>query len=646
MATIRLTAAQALVRYLAAQRGELAAPHGGPENAEVALFAGVWAIFGHGNVAALGEALYAAREVLPTFRAHNEQAMGHAAIAFAKASRRRRMMACTSSIGPGASNMVTAAALAHVDRLPVLFLPGDVFASRRPDPVLQQLEDWGDATISVNDCFRPVSRYFDRISRPEQLLTALPRAMAVLTDPAECGPVTLALCQDTQAEAFDWPAAFFAARVWRPRRPRPDADELAAAVATLRAARAPLIVAGGGVLYSEATDELARFATAHGIPVTETQAGKGALAHDHAKGALAHDDTKRALAHDDTKRARAQDHALNLGAIGVTGTTAANRAAASADVVLAVGTRLQDFTTGSRTLFRGRIIGLNVQPFDAGKHDSLPLVADAREGLAALDAALGAYRSPSAWTDAAGAWRTDWQAQAAAATAPGNATPPSDAQVIGAVQRSAAPGSVLVCAAGGLPGELHKLWQAEGPGSYHLEYGYSCMGYEIAGGLGVKLADPSREVIVMVGDGSYLMLNSEIATSVMLGLKLTIVLLDNGGFGCIDRLQRATGGAGFNNLLVDARHTELPGIDFRAHAASLGAIAEQVDDLAALEDAVRRAHAASRTTVIVIATDPRASTQAGGHWWDVAVPEMSAHEPVRAARSAYERALATRDTET
>ncbi len=646
MATIRLTAAQALVRYLAAQRSEPAAPHGGAETAEVGLFAGVWAIFGHGNVAALGEALYAARAALPTFRAHNEQAMGHAAIAFAKASRRRRMMACTSSIGPGASNMVTAAALAHVDRLPVLFLPGDVFASRRPDPVLQQLEDWGDATVSVNDCFRPVSRYFDRISRPEQLLTALPRAMAVLTDPAECGPVTLALCQDTQAEAFDWPETFFAPRVWRPRRPRPDADELAAAVAALRAARAPLIVAGGGVLYSEATDELARFATAHGIPVTETQAGKGALAHDHAKRALVHDDTKRALAHDHVKRARAQDRALNLGAIGVTGTTAANRAAASADVVLAVGTRLQDFTTGSRTLFRGRIIGLNVQPFDAGKHDALPLVADAREGLAALGAALGAYRSPAAWTDAAGAWRTDWQAHAAAATAPGNATPPSDAQVIGAVQRSAAPGSVLVCAAGGLPGELHKLWQAEGPGSYHLEYGYSCMGYEIAGGLGVKLADPSREVIVMVGDGSYLMLNSEIATSVMLGLKLTIVLLDNGGFGCIDRLQRATGGAGFNNLLVDARHTELPGIDFRAHAASLGAIAEQVDDLAALEDAVRRAHAAPRTTVIVIATDPRASTQAGGHWWDVAVPEVSAHEPVRAARSAYECALATRDTET
>jgi 3D-(3,5/4)-trihydroxycyclohexane-1,2-dione acylhydrolase (decyclizing) len=624
MATIRLTAAQALVRYLAAQRGELS-------NREVALFAGVWAIFGHGNVAALGEALYEARDALPTFRAHNEQAMGHAAIGFAKACRRRRMMACTSSIGPGASNMVTAAAVAHVDRLPVLFLPGDVFAGRRPDPVLQQLEHWGDATVSVNDCFRPVSRYFDRIARPEQMLAALPRAMAVLTDPAECGPVTLALCQDTQAEAFDWPAAFFAPRVWRPRRPPPDAGELGAAVAALRAARAPLIVAGGGVLYSEAPDALARFAQAHGLPVTETQAGKGTLAHDHA---------------------------LNLGAIGVTGTAAANRAAAAADVVLAVGTRLQDFTTGSRTLFGGRIIGLNVQPFDAGKHDALPLVADAREGLAALDTALGAYRSPAAWTDAAAAWRADWQTQADAATAPGNAAPPSDApptaappsdaQVIGAVQRAAPRGAVVVCAAGGLPGELHKLWQAEGPGSYHLEYGYSCMGYEIAGGLGVKLADPSREVIVMVGDGSYLMLNSEIATSVMLGLRLTIVLLDNGGFGCIDRLQRASGGAGFNNLFadapgVDAHQGEPPAIDFCAHAASLGAITQQVNDLAALEDAVRRAHTAPRTTVIVIATDPRASTQAGGHWWDVAVPAVSSREQVRAARSAYERAVAVRD---
>ena len=607
MATIRLTAAQALVRYLAAQRGEL-------NGTEVPVFAGVWAIFGHGNVAALGEALYSERDTLPTFRAHNEQAMGHAAVAFAKASRRRRMMACTSSIGPGASNMVTAAAVAHVNRLPVLFLPGDVFASRRPDPVLQQLEDWGDATVSVNDCFRPVSRYFDRITRPEQLRAALPRAMQVLTDPAECGPVTLSLCQDTQAEAFDWPEAFFAPRLWRPRRPRPDTAELAAAAAMLLGAKAPLIIAGGGVPYADAAEALAAFATTHGIPVAETQAGKGSLSHHHP---------------------------LNLGAIGVTGTEAANRAASRADVILAVATRLQDFTTGSRRLFQGRIIGLNVQAFDASKHDGMPLVADAREGIAALGAALGSYQVPAAWTAETSARRDAWRAQEAAATAPGNALP-ADAQVIGAVQRAIAPGTVVVCAAGGLPGELHKLWQADGPGTYHLEYGYSCMGYEIAGGLGVKLADPSREVVVMVGDGSYLMMNSEIATSVMLGLRLTIVLLDNGGFGCIDRLQRATGGAGFNNLLVDARHTALPAIDFRAHAESLGAIAEQVVTPADLEDAVRRARSAPRTTVIVIATDPRASTQAGGHWWDVAVPEVSARAEVRAARAAYEAALSPR----
>ena len=592
MTSIRLTAAQALVRYIAAQRNGAGEP----------LFAGVWAIFGHGNVAALGEALYAHRDTLPTFRAHNEQAMGHAAIAFAKASRRRRMMACTSSIGPGASNMVTAAAVAHVNRLPVLFLPGDVFASRRPDPVLQQVESFQDATVSVNDAFRPVSRCFDRITRPEQLLTALPRALQVLTDPAGCGPATLALCQDTQAEAFDWPESFFAPRTWHVRRSPPDARELAAAAEALRAARAPLIIAGGGVLYSEAEQALARFAETHAIPVTETQAGKGSLPAAHAR---------------------------NLGAIGVTGTEAANRAAEGSDVILAIGTRLQDFTTGSRALFRGRLIGLNTQPFDAGKHAGSPLVADAREGLAMLTAALGTYRAPAAWTAQTDAWRAAWQETASAALAHGNAVPPSDAQVIGAVRRAAPEDAVLVSAAGGLPGELHKLWPAAGAGSYHLEYGYSCMGYEIAGGLGVKLADPAREVIVMLGDGSYLMMNSEIASSVAMGLKLTIVLLDNGGFGCINRLQKATGGAPFNNLVPH-------GVDLCAHAAALGAIAEEAADLTALEQAVRRARTAPRTTVIVIATDPEASTKAGGHWWDVAVPEVSDRPEVRAARAAYE----------
>jgi 3D-(3,5/4)-trihydroxycyclohexane-1,2-dione acylhydrolase (decyclizing) len=606
MKTIRLTAAQALVRFLAAQRTD-------EDGRERPIFAGIWAIFGHGNVAALGEALAQAQDALPTFRAHNEQAMAHAAIAFAKATRRRRMMACTSSIGPGATNMVTAAALAHVNRLPVLFLPGDVFANRRPDPVLQQVEVFGDGTVSANDCFRPVSRYFDRLTRPEQLLTMLPRAMAVLTDPAECGPVTLALCQDVQAEAYDYPLAFFDEHVHRIRRLRPDACELTDAVAALRAARAPLIIAGGGVHYADAHAALDHLARDCAIPVAETQAGKGALPHDHP---------------------------LNLGAIGVTGTAAANALAGEADLVLAVGTRLQDFTTGSRALFVNptrRLIGLNVQAFDAAKHGAAMLICDAREGLEALSAALHGHRTPEIWTRRAADAIAEWNAAVQAATSSTDAPRPSDAQVIGAVQRSLSPHSIVVGAAGGLPGEMHKLWRASDPGSYHLEYGYSCMGYEIGGGLGVKLARPEAEVVVMVGDGSYLMLNSEIATSVMLGLKLIIVLLDNGGFGCIDRLQRASGGASFNNLLADARRVTLPRIDFRAHAESLGAIAEQATGIVALEAALARARAADRTSVIVIETDPRASTEAGGHWWDVAVPEVSAREEVRVARAAYER---------
>jgi len=609
MATIRLTAAQALVRFLAAQETEI----GG---ARLPLCAGVWAIFGHGNVAAMGEALWGARDRLPTYRAHNEQAMALAATAFGKATARRRFMACTSSIGPGATNMVTAAAVAHVDRLPLLLLPGDVFAGRRPDPVLQQVEDFGDGTVTANDCFRPVSRYFDRITRPEQLLTALPRAMAVLTDPAECGPVTLALCQDTQAEAFDWPAAFFAPRLWTPRRPRPDLDELDQAARLLAGAARPLIVAGGGVHYSEATGALAAFAEAHGIPVCETQAGKGALPHDHP---------------------------LAMGSVGVTGTSAANALAEEADVILAVGTRLQDFTTGSWALFKGaerRLVALNVQPFDAAKHLAQPLVADARAGLEALSEAIGRVRAPERWRAEAGRLKDDWLAAAERATAATNAALPSDAQVIGAVQRTGAPGNILVGASGGLPGELHKLWRTAEPGGYHVEYGYSCMGYEIAGGLGVKLARPDREVVVMVGDGSYLMMNSEIATAVMLGLKLVVVVLDNRGFGCIDRLQRATGGAAFNNLLADARHVALPAVDFAAHAASLGAHAEKVAGIADLEAALGRARAADRTAVVVVDTDPAVSTAAGGHWWDVAVPEVSTRGEVRAARAAYEAALA------
>ncbi|TPI46329.1 3D-(3,5/4)-trihydroxycyclohexane-1,2-dione acylhydrolase (decyclizing) [Mesorhizobium sp. B2-9-1] len=609
--TIRLTMAQALTRFLSRQMTEI-------DGKKVPIFGGVWAIFGHGNVAGIGEALYQVRDELPTFRAHNEQAMAHAAIAYGKANFRRRFMAATSSIGPGALNMVTAAALAHVNRLPVLFLPGDIFANRLPDPVLQQAEDFSDGTASVNDCFRPVSRYFDRITRPEQIIPALNRAMQVLTDPAECGPVTLSLCQDVQAEAYGYPESLFAERVWTPRRPRPDRHELAAAVAALKGARKPLVIAGGGVLYSQASDELAKLVQGAGIPVCETQGGKSSLPDDHP---------------------------LNMAAVGVTGTSAANRLAEEADVVLAIGTRLQDFTTGSWALFKnaGRtIIGLNTQGFDAGKHWALPLVADAAEGLAELSAALKGWKAPAAWTDNALKGKTEWQAAAAKVTASTNAAYPSDAQVIGAVQRAMGSGVTLLHAAGGLPGELHKLWQAGAPGSYHAEYGFSTMGYEIAGGLGVKMAKPDQEVVVMVGDGSYLMLNSEIATSVMLGLKLTIVLLDNRGYGCINRLQMATGGANFNNLLKDARHEVMPDVDFAAHAASLGAVAEKVASIAELETALAKAKNNDKTTVLVIDTDPLVSTEAGGHWWDVAVPEVSARPQVNAARKNYEEAVSSR----
>lgn len=605
MKTIRLTMAQALVKALAAQKTEIAG--------EVQpLVAGMFAIFGHGNVAGLGEALHGERDRLPTFRAHNEQAMAHAAIAFAKASRRRRLLACTTSIGPGATNMVTAATVAHVNRLPVLLLPGDVYASRRPDPVLQQVENFGDGTVSANDCFRPVSRYFDRITRPEQIIPALNRALQVLTDPAECGPATLALCQDVQAQAWDYPLSFFEERVWTQRRPEPDRHELGAAIALLKAAKKPLIIAGGGVLYSEAERELLAFCDRRRIPCAETQAGKSSLPWNHA---------------------------LNLGAIGVTGTAAANAMAREADVVLAIGTRLQDFTTGSWTLFQNpamRLIGLNVAAFDAGKHRAQPLVCDARIGLEQLAAALDDWRAPAGWAGKASERKSKWLLEAQAATAPRGAALPSDAEVIGVVQKQAQASDVVVCAAGGLPGELHKLWNAGAPGGYHMEYGYSCMGYEIAGGLGVKMADPARHVTVMVGDGSYLMMNSEIATSIMLGMNLVIVVLDNRGYGCINRLQVATGGAPFNNLLRNTAHVDLPDIDFAAHAASLGALASKVSDLSKLEAALKKARKAKRTSVIVIDTDPLASTPVGGHWWDVAVPETSPRKSVAAAHKAYE----------
>ncbi len=610
MSTLRSTAAEAVVRFLAAQRVET--PGGAAP-----LFAGVFAIFGHGNVAGLGEALQRHREALPTYRAHNEQAMAHAAIAFAKASLRRRMMAVTTSIGPGATNLVTAAATAHVNRLPVLLLPGDVFASRAPDPVLQQVEDFQDGTVTANDCLRPVSRYFDRIHRPEQLVAALPRAIQVLTDPAQCGPVTLALPQDVQAMAYDFPADLFEPRTVRFRAPPPSSHELDEAVEALRRARRPLIVSGGGTLYALATDALRRIAEAGGVPVCETQAGKGALPWDHP---------------------------LQLGAVGVTGSPAANELARESDLVLAVGTRLTDFTTGSHTLFpQARIVGLNANALDARKWRGQPLQADARAGLEALAPRLASWRAEEAWTARARRLAAAWRDAAAAITSARDAALPYDADVIGAVQRSSPRSTrddVVVNAGGTLPAELHKLWRTSEPGGYHVEYGYSCMGYEIAGGVGVKLARPDREVVVMVGDGSYLMLNAEIATSVLLGTKLIVVVQDNHGYGCITRLQEACGGAPFNNLFRDCRHGPqgAPAIDFAANARSLGAHGENVRTIPELEAALARARAADRTTVLCIETDPRRTTEAGGCWWEVAIPEDSPSDRVRAARDAYERA--------
>jgi 3D-(3,5/4)-trihydroxycyclohexane-1,2-dione acylhydrolase (decyclizing) len=605
--TVRLTTAQALVKFMTRQMTVI-------DGKKQPIFAGVWAIFGHGNVAGIGEALYAHRKELPTYRGHNEQSMAHAATAFAKSSNRRRMMAATSSIGPGALNMVTAAAVAHVNRIPLLLLPGDVFATRLPDPVLQQIEDFGDGTTSANDCFKPVSRYFDRIMRPEQLVPALNRAMNVLTDPAECGPVTISICQDTQAEAFDYPEEFFVERVWAPRRIRPDETELAAAVKALKSAKKPVIIAGGGVHYSEATVALKNFAERHGIPVVETQAGKSALPFVNE---------------------------LNMGAVGVTGTGASNTLCNTADVILAVGTRLQDFTTGSWTLFQEKnrtIIGLNVQAFDATKHRSQSLVTDAKVGLEELSINLGKWKAPQAWTARAKSERAKWQTVIAKYLKPSNAEHPADSQVVGAALRALGRDVTVLCAAGSMPGELHKLWEASYPGSYHMEYGFSCMGYEIAGGIGVKLAHPEREVIVWTGDGTYMMANSELATACMLGTKITLIVTDNRGFGCINRLQHATGSERFNNLFdYNTLEGENHGIDFVKHTESMGAVAIKVKSLADLESALKKAKKSDKTHAIIIDTDPMHTTDAGGSWWEVGVPEVSSRPQVMKARKNWDK---------
>ncbi|MGO7375952.1 3D-(3,5/4)-trihydroxycyclohexane-1,2-dione acylhydrolase (decyclizing) [Rhizobium ruizarguesonis] len=600
MTTIRLTAAQAMMKWLSVQMTE-----DGERFIE-----GVWAIFGHGNVAGIGEALHGIGDALPTWRGQNEQTMAHAAIAYAKTLKRRRAQAVTSSIGPGATNMITACALAHVNRLPVLFIPGDVFANRRPEPVLQQIEDMNDGTVSANDCFRPVSAYFDRIARPEHLLTCLPRALAVMTDPGSCGPVTLAFCQDVQAELYDYPQAFFEPKVWRIRRPEPDPREVADLADAIRAARKPVIISGGGVIYSQAEAELAAFAEKHHIPFVETQAGKGA---------------------------NSWEHPLNFGSPGVTGSASANALCAEADLVIGIGTRFQDFTTGSWTLFRNpsrRLASINLAGYDATKHSALPCVGDARVTLARLSAALEAYRGAGVDAGSRTVWHKTVERVTAAPEADGPGNLPTDAQVIGAVQRVATENSVVMCAAGTMPGALQVLWQSA-KGGYHMEYGFSCMGYEVAGAMGIKLARPDKDVICFVGDGSYMMANSELATAVMRRVPFTVVLTDNRGYGCINRLQIECGGAEFNNMYKDCNVDVQPEIDFVAHAASMGAHAEKIGSIAELEARIVAARERNIPSVLVIDTDAVPGTDAGGHWWDVAVPQVGGPERLEQARARY-----------
>jgi 3D-(3,5/4)-trihydroxycyclohexane-1,2-dione acylhydrolase (decyclizing) len=605
MQTIRLTVAQALVRFLIAQRTEI-------EGNEVPLFPGVLAIFGHGNVTCLGEALYAARDQLPTWRGQNEQGMAMAAVAYAKALRRRQIMVATSSIGPGALNMVTAAGIAHANRLPLLLLSGDTFASRVPDPVLQQVEHFHDPTLTANDAFRAVTRYWDRITRPEQLMSSLPQAVAQMLDPAECGPAFIGLPQDVQAEAYDYPAPFFEPRVHTIRRPGPDPLEVVAAAHVVRSGRRPLVISGGGVHYSGATAELASFAERHHIPVVETVAGKSSLTWDHPN---------------------------NAGPLGVTGSSSANALAADADVVLAVGTRLQDFTTGSWSVFQEedlRLVTLNVGRFDATKHGAISVVSDAQPGLRELGAALGGWKGSGEWIDRARREYRAWNEYLdEAATAPAEGALPSYAAVIRAVNRSAGSGDYIMAAAGGLPGELNKHWRSVGVGTFDCEYGFSCMGYEIAGAWGAAMALPDRTIISFCGDGSYLMANSEIYSSVLAGHPFVLILCDNAGYAVIDRLQVSKGGASFNNLLDDVRAKERVSVDFVAHAASLGARAEKVNSLEELESALSRSRTSGRTSVVVIRTDPHVWT-GGDAWWDVGVPEVSDRQEVRAARAEHE----------
>lgn len=610
-ATIRLTMAQALVRWLTQQFTEI-------DGARVPLFAGVFAIFGHGNVTCLSEALEGVQDTLPTWRGQNEQSMALAAIGFAKAKRRRQIMVAAASIGPGALNMMTAAGTAHSNRLPVLLLAGDTFANRVPDPVLQQVEHFSNPTITVNDAFKAVSRFWDRIMLPEQIMSSLPQAVAAMLDPADCGPAFIGLCQDTQELAYDYPAVFFEPRVWRVPRPRPDRRALSDAATLLRTAKKPLIIAGGGVRYSLAEERVARFAAERSIPVVETTAGKGGLTHYHP---------------------------VHAGPIGVIGSTSANTLAAEADVIVAIGTRLQDFTTGSWTAFGAdaRFITINAARFDAMKHRALAVVGDALETVDELDLVLGSWRAPADYMTHAQALFKEWDTLLDSHQAATNAPIPTYAQVVHVVNTAASDNDTLVVAAGGLPGEVAKGWRVKTPNSFDLEFGFSCMGYEIAAGWGHAMANRSPgglggTPIVMVGDGTYMMMNSDIYSTVLTGHKMIVVVCDNGGFAVIDRLQQFKGIPGFNNLLGDCR-IETPEnplhVDFVKHAESMGALARRCESLADLGAAMEWAKANDRTTVLSIVTDAHRWVP-GDADWDVGVPEVSERESVREARADHE----------
>jgi len=611
-ATRRLTTAQAAIEFLKNQHVER-------DGAVQPFFAGALGIFGHGNVAGIGQALQQNPD-FPYILVRNEQAAVHLAAGYAKLSNRLRTWVCTSSIGPGATNMVTGAALATINRLPVLLLPGDIFARRNVAPVLQQLESPGTQDTSVNDCFKPVSRYWDRIYRPEQLITALPEAMRVLTSPADTGAVTLAMPQDVQSEAYDFPVELFRRRTWLIRRPVPDRESLRRAVELIRASRRPLNIAGGGVLYGEACEALARFAVQTGIPVAETQAGKGSLPYDHPQC---------------------------VGSVGATGTLAANRLAREADLVIGVGSRYSDFTTASMTAFQNpevRFVNINVADFDAFKLSAIPLVADARVALNELTAAVEGYRVGDDYAAAVKSWKAEWEQEVERLFHLGNQPRPAQSEVIGALWKATGPRDVLVSAAGSHPGDLHKLWRARSPGGYHLEYGYSCMGYEIPGAIGAKMADPSREVFAFVGDGTYLMTPTEIVTAVQERIKIIIVLVNNHGFGSIGGLSAAVGCGGFGthdrarNAATGQLDGERLAVDFAANARSLGAVALPAANLKEFKSALETAKSLDRTSVIVIETEREVRVPSYESWWDVAVAEVSDNQAVKKARADYEKA--------